>query len=55
MQLDMKGASYSGGMYPNVPTSLVGIDVLPTSVSFVKPKSATYKTEFTQLMSGNPL
>lgn len=33
--------SYSGGMYPNVPTRRVGIDVLPTSVSFVKPKSAT--------------
>uniref|UniRef100_A0A0A9F011 Uncharacterized protein n=1 Tax=Arundo donax TaxID=35708 RepID=A0A0A9F011_ARUDO len=30
-------------MYPNVPTiPRVGSDVLPTSVSFVKPKSATF-------------
>lgn len=28
-------------MYPNVPTRRVGSDALPTSVSFVNPKSAT--------------
>ena len=37
--------SYSGGMYPNVPTRRVCNDVLPTSVSLVKPKSATYKID----------
>lgn len=36
-----KDLSYSGGMYPNVPTRRVGSDALPTSVSFVNPKSAT--------------
>jgi hypothetical protein len=37
---------YSGGMYPNVPTRRpVGSDELPTSVSLVNPKSATYKYE----------
>lgn len=34
--------TYSGGMYPNVPTRRVGSDAPPTSVSLVNPKSATY-------------
>jgi hypothetical protein len=41
--------TYSGGMYPNVPTTLVGIVVekfdSPESVSFVSPKSATFTTQ----------
>lgn len=36
-----KKVSYSGGIYPKVPTSRVGRDEPPTSVSFVSPKSAT--------------
>jgi hypothetical protein len=40
-----KKVSYSGGMYPNVPTRRVGIDVLPPSVSLVNPKSATCNKE----------
>ena len=42
--------SYSGGMYPNVPTRRVGSDVLPTSVSFVNPKSATFIIKFSTNM-----
>lgn len=37
----IKNSSYSGGMYPNVPTRRVGMDEFPTSVSLVNPKSAT--------------
>ncbi len=41
--------TYSGGMYPYVPTTLVGIVVekfdSPESVSFVSPKSATFTTQ----------
>jgi hypothetical protein len=33
--------SYSGDMYPNVPTRRVRRDALPTLVSFANPKSAT--------------
>lgn len=38
---------YSGAMYPNVPIA-PRVAELPTSVSFVKPKSATCNTEVTQ-------
>lgn len=33
--------SYSGGMYPKVPTRRVCSELVPYSVNFVSPKSAT--------------
>lgn len=42
-------------MYPNVPTRRpVGSDELPTSVSLVNPKSATYKYEHFMSFHSDP-
>lgn len=51
----MFSITYSGGMYPNVPTRRpVGSDELPTSVNLVNPKSATYKYEYFISFHSNP-